>query len=378
MAGPAWLAGFGTTLATLAATYGMTAWIAMRTRMRPHRELRADTPPVTVLKPLCGAEHELYENLRTFCDQNYPRFQLVFGVSDAHDPAVGVVRRLQSEYPQVDLQLAVDPRQHGSSPKVSNLINMLPLAAHQHLVIADSDIRVTRDYLRKVVAPLLDPEVGIVTCPYRGHPRRGFWSLMGSLFINDWFLPSVKVAALSGSRAFGFGATIAIRREVLSLIGGFHAIVNQLADDYRLGELTRRAGLKTVLSDCMVETYVSERTLGELIRHELRWLRTIRAVRPIGYMLCFITFSVPVAVLGTLLAAGAHPALAMLAVTMATRVMLHRAGRQRSSSGSLLLLLPLRDVLGFVLWVWSFATRRVQWRDANFRVARDGSVLPVV
>jgi len=378
MAGPAWLAGFGTTLATLAATYGMTAWIAMRTRMRPHRELRADTPPVTVLKPLCGAEHELYENLRTFCDQNYPRFQLVFGVSDADDPAVGVVRRLQSEYPQVDLQLAVDPRQHGSSPKVSNLINMLPLAAHQHLVIADSDIRVTRDYLRKVVAPLLDPEVGIVTCPYRGHPRRGFWSLMGSLFINDWFLPSVKVAALSGSRAFGFGATIAIRREVLSLIGGFHAIVNQLADDYRLGELTRRAGLKTVLSDCMVETYVSERTLGELIRHELRWLRTIRAVRPIGYMLCFITFSVPVAVLGTLLAAGAHPALAMLAVTMATRVMLHRAGRQRSSSGSLLLLLPLRDVLGFVLWVWSFATRRVQWRDANFRVARDGSVLPVV
>jgi len=378
MAGPAWLAGFGTTLATLAATYGMTAWIAMRTRMRPHRELRADTPPVTVLKPLCGAEHELYENLRTFCDQNYPRFQLVFGVSDADDPAVGVVRRLQSEYPQVDLQLAVDPRQHGSSPKVSNLINMLPLAAHQHLVIADSDIRVTRDYLRKVVAPLLDPEVGIVTCPYRGHPRRGFWSLMGSLFINDWFLPSVKVAALSGSRAFGFGATIAIRREVLSSIGGFQAIVNQLADDYRLGELTRRAGLKTVLSDCMVETYVSERTLGELIRHELRWLRTIRAVRPIGYMLCFITFSVPVAVLGTLLAAGAHPALAMLAVTMATRVMLHRAGRQRSSSGSLLLLLPLRDVLGFVLWVWSFATRRVQWRDANFRVARDGSVLPVV
>jgi len=378
MAGPAWLAGFGTTLATLAATYGMTAWIAVRTRMRPHRELRADTPPVTVLKPLCGAEHELYENLRTFCDQNYPRFQLVFGVSDADDPAVGVVRRLQSEYPRVDLQLAVDPRQHGSSPKVSNLINMLPLAAHQHLVIADSDIRVTRDYLRKVVAPLLDPEVGIVTCPYRGHPRRGFWSLMGSLFINDWFLPSVKVAALSGSRAFGFGATIAIRREVLSSIGGFQAIVNQLADDYRLGELTRRAGLKTVLSDCMVETYVSERTLGELIRHELRWLRTIRAVRPIGYMLCFITFSVPVAVLGTLLAAGAHPALAMLAVTMATRVMLHRAGRQRSSSGSLLLLLPLRDVLGFVLWVWSFATRRVQWRDANFRVARDGSVLPVV
>jgi ceramide glucosyltransferase len=375
---PAWLAGCGTALATLAATYGMTAWIAVRMRMRPHRGMRAETPPVTVLKPLCGAEHELYEHLRTFCDQHYPRFQLVFGVSDADDPAVAVVRRLQADYPQVDLQLAVDPRQHGSSPKVSNLINMMPLAAHQHLVIADSDIRVTRDYLRKVVAPLLDPAVGIVTCPYRGHPRRGFWSLMGSLFINDWFMPSVKVAALSGSRAFGFGATIAIRRDVLCAVGGFHAIVNQLADDYRLGELTRRAGLKTVLSDCVVETYVSERTLGELIRHELRWLRTIRAVRPIGYTLSFITFSVPVAVLGTLLAAGAHPALAMLGVSMATRVMLHRAGRQRNSSGSLLLVLPLRDVLGLVLWVWSFATRRVQWRDASFRVGRDGSVVPMV
>lgn len=375
---PAWLAGCGTALASLAATYGMTAWIAVRTRMRPHRSLRADTPPVTILKPLCGPEHELYENLRTFCDQNYPRFQLVFGVSDADDPAVAVVRRLQADYPHVDVQLAIDPRQHGSSPKVSNLINMLPLAAYAHLVIADSDIRVTRDYLRKVVAPLLDPEVGIVTCPYRGHPRRGFWSLMGSLFINDWFLPSVKVAALSGSRAFGFGATIAIRRDVLNSIGGFHAIVNQLADDYRLGELTRRRGLKTVLSECMVETCVSERTLGELIRHELRWLRTIRAVRPIGYTLSFITFSVPVAVLGTLLAAGAHPALVMLAVTVATRVMLHRAGRQRTSRGSLLLLLPLRDLLGLVLWVWSFATRRVHWRDASFRVGRDGTVLPVL
>ena len=142
----------------------------------------------------------------------YPRFQIVFGVSDGDDPAIEVVSRLQREFPHLDLQIAVDRRQHGSSRKVSNLINMMSLARHDYLVISDSDVRVSPDYLASVVAPLLDPEVGIVTCPYRGTPRAGFWSLLGSLFINEWFTPSVRVAAMFGSRAFAFGTTIAIRR----------------------------------------------------------------------------------------------------------------------------------------------------------------------
>jgi ceramide glucosyltransferase len=371
---PPWLLACGTGLAALAMGYSTTAWLAVRRRIRPSRFATADAPPVTVLKPLCGAEHAIYECLRSFCEQDYPLFQIVFGVSDSDDPAVAVVRRLQREFPSRDLQIAIDARQHGNNPKVSNLINMLPLARYDYLVISDSDVRVTRDYLAKVVAPLHDPSVGIVTCCYRGWARAGLWSLLGSMFINEWFTPSVRVASVTGSRSFAFGATIAIRRHVLASIGGFMAIANQLADDYRLGELTRRMGLRTVLSDVVVETCVDERSLGELLRHELRWLRTIRAVRPVGHALCFITFGIPVAALGSLLAAGASSALVMLAITAATRVMLHATLRKSGSALSRLLLLPLRDTLSLALWGWSFAARDVRWRQDHFQVTRDGVV----
>jgi ceramide glucosyltransferase len=284
---------------------------------------------------------------------------------------------LQSEFPQRHLAVAIDRRQHGSNRKVSNLINMMPLARHEFLVLSDSDVRVERDYLAKVTAPLHDGGVGVVTCAYRGRPRRGLWSLLGSLFINEWFMPSVRVAAMTGSRSFAFGATIAIRRQVLASIGGFASIANQLADDYRLGELTRRRGLRTVLSEVMVEVCVAERSFGDLARHELRWLRTIRALRPMGYGFSFITLGMPVAALGTLLAGGAAPAVGMLAITALARVMLHLSMRERGSSLLQLAVLPLRDALTLALWAWSFVTRHVHWREVRYFVTRDGSAQPV-
>jgi len=369
----------GIALAATAMCYTLTAGLAVRIRLKAAAYEPPDqAPAVTVLKPLCGDEHQLYECLRSFCDQMYPRFQIVFGVSDGDDPAIEVVSRLQREFPHLDLQIAVDRRQHGSSRKVSNLINMMSLVRHDYLVISDSDVRVLPDYLARVVAPLLDPEVGIVTCPYRGAPRAGFWSLLGSLFINEWFTPSVRVAAMFGSRAFAFGTTIAIRRQVLASAGGFAAIANQLADDYRLGELTRRMGLRTVLSDVVVETCVDEGTFGDLVSHELRWLRTIRTVRPIGYSLLFITFGVPVALVGCLLAGGARPALAMLGITALARIVLHWTVRRPLSTPAHLLALPLRDGLNLALWAWGFVNRRVHWRDDRYRVTRDGSVQPVL
>ncbi len=376
-----WMSWLGTALAAAVAIYTVLAAYAVRTRLKPHPAwppLRK-AAPVTMLKPLCGAEHELYECLHSFCDQDYPRFQIVFGVCDEDDPAIGVVARLAREFPRVDIQLAVDRRQHGTSRKVSNLINMMPYARHDLLVISDSDVRVGRDYLSRIVAPLADPAVGIVTCPYLGRPMKGLWSQLGSLFINDWFTPSVRVAAMFGSRAFAFGATIAIRRHVLRRIGGFAAIANQLADDYRLGELTRALGLRTVLSDVVVETCVDEPSLSELVNHELRWLRTIRIVRPVGYSLSVVTFGVPVAAAGCLLAGFALPAITLLAVAALARIVLHLRVRGASfPPAHQLLLLPVRDMLSLALWAWGFATRRVQWRDDSFDVARDGSVDPVV
>lgn len=372
-----WLNWCGTALAALAMAYTVTAWLAVRSRRARAQSGPATLPPVTVLKPLCGAERDLYECLRSFCDQAYPGFQIVCGVRDADDAAVTVVRTLQREFPGLDLQIAINPAQHGSSGKVSNLINMMPFARHDYLLVADSDVRVAPDYLAKVLPPLLDPAVGIVTCPYRGCPQGGPWSVLGSAFINEWFMPSVYVAALLGSRAFAFGATIAMRREVLARIGGFMAIADQLADDYRLGELTRRVGLRTVLSEVVVETLVDERRLGDLVRHELRWLRTIRAVRPLGYALSFVTFGLAPAALGSLLAAGATATPALLAITALARLMLHFSVRDARSAVRQLWVLPLADLLGFVLWCWGFVSRRVQWRHARYRVARDGSAHPI-
>jgi ceramide glucosyltransferase len=374
------LSGFpwiGFALAALAMVHSIVACMVMRMRIRSSRFATNDLLPVTILKPLCGAEPETYECLRSFCDQAYPEFQVVFGVCDSSDPVLAIVYRLQREFPQRHLAVAIDRRQHGSNRKVSNLINMMALARHDFLVLSDSDVRVERDYLAKITAPLHDAGVGVVTCAYRGRPRQGLWSLLGSLFVNEWFMPSVRVAAMAGSRSFAFGATIAIRRQVLAGIGGFAAIANQLADDYRLGELTRRRGLRTVLSEVVVEVCVAEPSFGDLVRHELRWLRTIRALRPIGYGFTFITFGAPMAALGALLAGGAGPVVGMLAITVLARVMLHLSMREPGSSLRQLAVLPLRDALNLALWVWSFVTRHVHWREVRYFVSRDGSVQPV-
>ncbi len=364
----------GMTLAAAAMTYGLAACIAVCVRIRESRFIARTQPAVSILKPLCGAEPETYACLRSFCDQAYPQFQIVFGVCDANDPVLAVVSRLQREFPQIDMAVAVDHSQHGSSRKVSNLINMLPLVRHEYLVVSDSDVRVDPDYLAQIIGPLLDDGVGIVTCAYRGYPRRGLWPLLGSMFINEWFLPSVRVAAMTGSRAFAFGATIALRRAVLERIGGFTAIANQLADDYRLGELTRRLGLRTVLSEVVIDTWVAEGSFGGLVRHELRWLRTIRALRPSAYCFCFITFGMPVAALGALLAGGAAPAVGMLWVTVFTRLTLHGALRRGGSCVWQIAVVPIREALSLGLWLWSFFTRRVHWREERYRVTRDGSV----
>ncbi len=367
--------GYAFALASMA--YSLVTAFATRRTLSSAPRQREALPPVTILKPLFGAQPETYECLRSFCEQAYPHYQVIFGICDPQDPAVAVVHRLQKEFPDRDLTLAADRKEHGSNRKVNNLINMMALARHDYLVISDSDVKVDRNYLAKLVPPLLDKAVGIVTCGYRGVPRPGIWSLLGSMYINEWFIPSVRVAALMGFRSFAFGATIGMRRETLEQIGGFNAIANQLADDYRLGELTRQLGLRTVLSEVEVDTFVEDCTAADLVAHELRWRRTIRNLSPFGYVFSVVTLGLPVTALQLLLTQGAAPAAAIFSATALASTLIHFNARRPGAPAAVLLLVPFRDLLHFGLFIWSFATRRVQWGDDHYEVSRDGDAQPI-
>lgn len=366
---PLALAIAGTVLTALATLYALAALLC-RARTWTGAGARSPAVAVTVLKPLCGAEARLEDNLATLCAQAHPCYQIVFGVRASDDPAIAVVERLRLRYPALDIALVVDPGVHGSNLKVSNLINMMRAARHPWLVLADSDIAVGPGYLERVTAPLADPGVGIVTCLYHGRAAGGFWTRLGALFIGTWFAPSVAVASRGGSSDFGFGATIALRAEVLRAVGGFEALKDRLADDFWLGELTRRRGLATVLSDVEVSTDVTEDSLGALWRRERRWMQTIRSLNPSGYAFCFVTFTLPMLALGLWLAPYAwNWALALIG--LAARMIL----QWRAAPGiAAWLMAPLRDGLLLLEWLSGFAGATTRWRGHSLRVdRRDGA-----
>jgi ceramide glucosyltransferase len=366
----------GALLTALATLYALAALLCRPRTWRPSEGVAAPAPaPVSVLKPLCGAEPHLERNLATLCRQTHPCYQLVFGVRDPGDPAIAVVARLARRFPGRDLRLVVDPRVHGSNLKVSNLINMTAAARHPWLVLADSDIGVGPDYLERVTAPLADPRIGIVTCLYRGVAAGGFWSQLGVLFIDTWFAPSVAVASRGGGSAFGFGATIALRAETLRGIGGFEALKDRLADDFWLGELTRRQGLATVLSDLTVTTDVTEPSLALLWARERRWMQTIRSLNPPGYAFCFVTFTLPMLALGLWLAPAAwNWALALPG--LCARMLLHWRAQRRVATLPLAL---LRDCLLLAEWLSAFAGGTTRWRGHRLRVdgRREAASVPV-
>lgn len=368
--------GLGIGLTFAAAGYACVAlwatWKSSRLRDNGHP---ANLQPVTVLKPLHGAEPRLYENLHTFCLQTHPDYQLVFGIREADDPAIAVVQRLREAFPQRSIALAVDQRVYGANFKVSNLMNMLPHAQHDWLVLADADISVPTDYLTRVTAPLADASVGIVTCLYHGIPGPSFWSRLGRLFIDDWFAPSVQLSHAFGSTRFAFGSTIALRRDALQTIGGFEALRDTLADDFWLGELTRRAGLRTVLSEVVVGTDVGESQLKELWSHELRWLRTIRSIAPAGFAMTFVCFTSPLLLLGLCLAPGPVTA-ALAALGGGARVLLHflqRRSGNRAFAWHEVLLIPLRDTLLLMEWAAALAGWQVRWRGQVMHARGGGS-----
>ena len=341
----------------------------------------ATVAPVSVLKPLKGEDSALAENLRSFCRQDYSPFQIVFGVADADDPAIPVVRALIAEFPAGDLALVIDPRRSGANLKIANLGNMLPVAKHGILVIADSDMRVGPDYLAAVTAPLLasrqsGAEAGLVTCLYRGISSGGVWSDLACLHINQAFLPQAVVAASLGMGAGCFGATMALKRSTLEAVGGLEILANTLADDHVLGRAVSRLGLAVELSPYLVDDIVAEAGFSALFRHELRWARTIRLVAPLGFLGSMIIYPVPFAVLAAALGALPLAAPAMLLLALGCRlVTARRIDRALGLRPARWWLLPFRDLLSFAVFVASFFGRRVAWRDREFRIGPSGQLM---
>jgi ceramide glucosyltransferase len=345
---------------------------ALRFARRPIVAL-TERPPVSVLKPLHGAEPGLYENLRSFIDQDYPEMQVVLGVRHSGDAALPVARALMRNRPEKDIELVVDARAIGSNLKVANLENMLPAASHGIIVLADSDMRVDPHYLAAVTVPLQDPGNGLVTCLYRGVPMGGLWSQLGAMHINFAFLPSALSGEAIGVGGGCFGATIALRREVLERIGGFARVRDELADDHRLGDAARELGLATVLSPYIVENRVAEPSLASLWQHELRWARTSRMMAPFGFAGSIVTHTVVLALLAA--AAAGFSAIACWLALISCMLRWISAGvvaRALALPIGGLWLLPLRDVLSFAVFLGSFCGRSVLWRDQLFRVEPGG------
>jgi ceramide glucosyltransferase len=341
----------------------------------------APQPSVTILKPLKGLEIGLYENLASFCRQDYPTFQVVFGVADTSDPAVQVVRRLQATYPQVRIDLVVDGRLYGTNYKISNLINMYRVATNAVIVLADSDIRVEADYLQRLVAPLHDPKVGIVTCLYRAVGSGSAPSLVERLFINTDFAPSVLVANLVETRRYAFGASIALRRTVLDEIGGFLPLANYLADDYHLGNRVAARGYAVALSDLVVETVLGDSTWRSLLDHQLRWARTYRSSRPASYFALVLTHGSLWATLNLLYNVGSGRAAlitaALYAVRMLTAARLSSRYLQARLHWYEVLLVPAKDVFLSAVWALAFTGDTVHWSGNEFRVTPQGEMLLV-
>jgi ceramide glucosyltransferase len=332
-----------------------------------------EQPAVSVLKPLHGLEPGLYDNLRSFLDQNYSEMQVVFGVRHSTDAALPVVRELCRNYPDRDIALVINPRVAGSNLKVANLDNMMPAAKHDILVMADSDMRVDCHYLGAITAPLQDRQNGAVTCLYKGMPVGGLWSQLGAMHINFAFLPSALLGEMLGTGGGCFGATIALRRTLLERIGGFARVRDELADDHRLGDAVREVGLTTALSRYIVENHVAEPSLASLWQHELRWARTVRAMAPLGFAGSIITHTIVLTGLAAALSGFGAAWCSLVLLSCVLRwVSAGLIARRLDLPIDGLWLLPLRDVLSFAVFLSSFFGRSVLWRDQLFRVGPGG------
>lgn len=338
-------------------------------------------PPISILKPLKGTDPGMYEAFRSHCLQDYPQYEILFGVSEMDDPALELVKQLKAEFPEREIRVVYCARNLGTNAKVSNLAQMLPQARYEHLLVNDGDIRVEAQYLKSVIAPLENEMTGLVTCLYRANASATLGSRLEALGIGTDFAAGVLTARqLEGGIRFGMGSTLAFRRADLQSIGGFEALLDYLADDYQVGYRLTATGKKVALSETVVETSLPAYSLRAFWHHQLRWARTVRDSRRSGYLGLIFTFGFFWALLTVVFAHGARWAWGLLAATVALRlVQAVTTGRfclQDRQIVRLLWLLPLRDLIAVAIWLASLLGHSIQWRGELFYLQKGKLVRP--
>ena len=342
----------------------------------------ADLPFVSVLKPLYGMEPRLKETLRSFFQQDYPKYEIVFGARSADDAALAVVTELRNEFPSVPVSVLYSGAPEWPNAKVYSLEKMLAVAKSAFAIISDSDVTVHPDYLRNVTAPLLDAKTGLVTCVYRGVPVSGGWAVIEALGMSVDMTSGVLLADMLEGMKFALGPTMATRKDVLAKIGGIGATADFYSDDFELGRMIAEAGYHVELSHHVIEHMVVDSAFGPSLDHQLRWMKSTRFSRPLGHIGSGLTFAVPFGILGLIggaLMGEPGAGLVLFAWSLINRIL------QCITVGwlvvrdprtlSLCWLYPVRDLFGFLLWVLSFSGGDFDWRGEKYQFHKGGRIV---
>jgi ceramide glucosyltransferase len=328
------------------------------------------TEPISILKPLAGLDLGLESNLRTFFQQDYPAYEILFAVRNADDPAAAVVAKLQTEFPHIPSQLLITGEPLYPNAKVFSLDRMLAAAANDLVVMSDSDIRVTSNLLRTIAAEFQDAALGVATCPYRAVPGTSFWSRLEATGMNTDFWGSVLVARMIEGMHFAVGPTIAARRRVLNAIGGFDRVKDYLAEDFVVGKFAADAGHGVILSSYIIEHHIGSATWRENIEHRLRWMRSTRRSRPAGYVGQLFTMPLPLALLLFAVAPSWWPVLLATACVRCAAAFVVSARVLHTKINWLLL--PVEDLMTFAFWAAGFFGSTISWRGRRYRLFADG------
>ena len=358
------------------AYFVLCIWAAKRFMRERSRETRTGfAPPVSILRSLKGLDPQMYPAFRSHCLLDYDEYEVLFGISDAGDPALGLVEKLQQEFPHRQLRVVRCPEALGLNGKVSNLTQMLPQARYEHIVINDSDIVVPSDYLQRVLAPMAKPGVGMVTALYRGIAGKTFASRLEALGLSTDFAGGVLAArAMEGGIRFALGATIVTSKTMLAAIGGLEPLVDYLGDDYELGARTAATGYRVELADVVVETALPDYSSRDFWEHQIRWARNVKDRRPGQYLGLIVTFALVWALLAVLVAPQEWWTWVIFGVAAVARltsaIVVGRGVLRDPRVLGDLWLVPMRDLVALAVWVVSYFGNQIEWRGMRFRLRK--------